>query len=135
MISILGLIGSWFLFIAFMVNENYITIKYDQIVNHAHNAIMTSFMATILSLIYVFYFDSQTIIQLAYVWLWLLLIYWLVFDIWLNLKRKLPIQYLGKGAKLDRFLRKYSFGQPIAFKLICGLVLNIVYYGYYSLLK
>jgi len=132
-VAILGLIGSWLLFIIFMVNENYITIKYDQIVNHAHNAIMTSFMATILSLFYVFYFDSQTIIQLAYVLLWLLLSYWIVFDIWLNLKRKLPIQYLGKGAKLDRFLRKYSFGQPIAFKLICITVLNIVYYGYCSL--
>lgn len=127
MIALLGLIGSWLLFIAFMVNENYITIKSDQIVNHNHNAIMTGFVATILSLIYVFYFDSQTIMQLAYVWLCLLLGYWIIFDIWLNLNRKLPIQYLGKGAKLDRFLRKYSLGQPIAFKLICIVLLNTIY--------
>ena len=135
MIALLGLIGNWLFFIALMVNENYITIKYNQIVNHAHNAIMTSFMATILSLIYVFYFDSQTIIQLVYVWLCLLLSYWLLFDIGLNLKRKLPLRYLGKGARLDRFLRKYSFGQPIAFKLMCITLLNIMYYGYCSLVN
>lgn len=133
-VAILGLIGSWILFIYFMVNENNYLIKTNQIVNHLHNAIMTGFMSVLLSLFYVFYFGNQNIIQLTCVWLWLLLGYWLLFDIWLNLKRKLPIQYLGKGAKLDRFLRKYSFGQPIAFKLICGLLLNVVYYGYYSLL-
>ncbi len=127
-IALLGLIGSWFLFIAFMVNENYFTIKADQIVNHVHNAIMTGFSSIILSFYYVYFFDNQTIVQLVYVWFWLLLSYWLVFDIWLNLKRKLPIQYLGKGAKTDRFLRKYSFGQPIAFKLICIVLLNAIYY-------
>ena len=126
--AILGLVGSWFFFIGLMVNENYTTIKYDQIVNHAHNAIMTGFCSIILAYNYVYFFDNQTILQLAYVWLMLLLIYWLIFDIWLNWNRKLPIQYLGKGAKLDRFLRKYSFGQPIAFKLICVVLLNVIYY-------
>jgi len=127
-IALLGLIGSWLLFIAFMVNENYITIKADQIVSYAHNRIMTGFSSVILAFYYVYFFGSQSIIELAYVWLWLLFSYWLVFDIWLNLKRKLPIQYLGKGAKTDRFLRKYSFGQPIAFKLICIVLLNAIYY-------
>lgn len=127
-VALICLIGSWILFISFMVNENNYLIKTNQIVNHVHNAIMTGFSASISAIFYTYYFASQTIVQLVYVWLMLLLGYWLLFDIWLNLKRKLPIQYLGKGAKLDIFLRKYSFGQPIAFKLVCVVLLNIVYY-------
>ena len=113
---------TWFAFIILMVYVNYMVISTGQKVNHNQNALITCICGASLTL-----FWKWSIIDMAYIWLTLILVYWLLFDISLNLVRKLPIQYLGKVAITDLFLRKYSFGQPILFKIMCLALLNLVY--------
>jgi hypothetical protein len=63
--------------------------------------------------------------------------YWLIFDSLLNLVRKLPIQYIGKTAMIDKLQRwvlggdDEKFGMVLCFKLIIFIFLVGAYYFNY----
>jgi len=113
---------TWVLFIIAMVYYNFILIRLNFIVNHMKNAIITSVLSLALSfLIY------SNFINFIFTSLTLLFIYWIFFDIGLNLKRGLPTSYIGRKSKLDIFLRKYAYGYNITFKVTAFILISIIY--------
>jgi hypothetical protein len=112
----------WLFYIIGMVYYNYVLIRFNFIVNHFKNALMTSLLSICLS-----FLVSNNIIDFTYISILLLFIYWFVFDIGLNLKRGLPSTYIGRKSKMDQLLRKYAKGHILLFKLSLLILTTIIY--------
>ena len=120
-LKVIAVLLTWSFFITGMVYYNYILIRLNFIVNHMKNAIITTLLSLALSFLICSDFLNFTFISV------LLFIYWIFFDIGLNLKRGLPKSYIGRKSKLDIFLRKYACGYNITFKIIVLSLISIIY--------
>ena len=121
-LKIIAVLLTWSFFITGMIYYNYILIRLNFIVNHMKNAIITTSLSLVLSFLICSDFLNFTFISIV-----LLFIYWIFFDIGLNLKRGLPKSYIGRKSKLDIFLRRYAYGYNITFKIIVLSLISIIY--------
>lgn len=120
--KVIAVLLTWSFFITGMVYYNYILIRLNFIVNHMKNAIITTLLSLVLS-----FLICSDILNFIFISIVLLFIYWIFFDIGLNLKRGLPKSYIGRKSKLDIFLRKYAHGYNITFKIIVISLISIIY--------
>ena len=120
--KVIAVLLTWSFFITGMVYYNYILIRLNFIVNHMKNAIITTLLSLVLS-----FLICSDILNFIFISIVLLFIYWIFFDIGLNLKRGLPKSYIGRKSKLDIFLRKNADGYNITFKIIVISLISIIY--------
>lgn len=120
--KIIPLIIGWLVYIILTVYYNYIIISMNFIVNHPRNAAIT----TVTSILFSGTIATNLLDFLLYNSIFLTS-YWILFDIGLNLKRGLPLQYIGKKSVMDRLLRKYAKGQIILCKILVFLLTVIIY--------
>lgn len=111
------LITIWLALIIGRAIIDYTLINKNKIIDHTENAIVTCSLASILCIV-----DKSVMLFPV-----LLCVHWLIFDILLNWLRGLPLQYLGRAARTDRFLRIYAKGRVILFKTVLLAIFVTIY--------
>lgn len=111
------IISLWLSFIIGRAIIDYTLINKNKIISHEENATVTCVVAALLSIV-----DKRVMMFPV-----LLCTYWILFDIFLNWLRGLPLQYLGRGAVTDKFLRKYAKGNVILFKTVLLVIFVTIY--------
>jgi len=67
----------------------------------------------------------DSIFKMCIAFIYSSLIFWIVFDVYLNYLRGLPTLYVGKTSWIDKVQRNKNIGVIFLVKIICSIILSI----------